>query len=126
MIISDVSALNKYLSKPKAVKLDEDTTVLVKQLRNAELVALQEKCKSLETTENGTQNTQPIAELLASLLVDEKGALLYTTPEQIADLASNVTLDFIRVFFLRVWEAYGFGEKELASAEAQFPLKPNT
>jgi hypothetical protein len=121
MIISDVSALNKYLSKPKAVKLDEDTTVLVKQLRNAELVALQEKCKSLETSENGTQNTQPIAELLASLLVDDKGALLYTAPEQIADLASNVTLDFIRVFFLRVWEAYGFGEKELASAEAQFP-----
>lgn len=126
MTISDVSALNKYLSKPKAVKLDEETTVLVKQLKNAELTALQEKCKELESMENGLLNTQPVAELLASLLVDEKGVLLFDTPEKVKDLAGNITLDFIRVFFLRVWDSYGFGEKELASAEAQFPGKPNT
>jgi hypothetical protein len=125
MTISNVSALNKYLNKPKSVKLDEETTVLVKQLKNAELTALQEKCKALETSEDGTRSTQPIAELLSSLIVDENGVLLFDTPEKIQELADNVTLDFIRVFFLRVWEAYGFSEKELASAEAQFPRQPD-
>ena len=120
MIIANASALNKYLSKPKQLKIEDDCILLVKQLKLAEFEALKAKVAELEGETDETKNLNMSIDIIASLVVDEMGKLMYNTPEAIQDLKDNLTLDFVRKFFDLFWASFAFTQKELASSEAQF------
>lgn len=120
MIIANASMLNKYLSKPKQLKIDDDCVLLVKQLKIDEFEALKTKVAELEAIDDEKANLDGTISIIASLLVDESGKLVYTSPESLKDLKDNLTLDFIRKFFDLFWQSFSFTGKELASAEAQF------
>ena len=120
MTLSNVSAFNKYLNKPKVIKLDDECSIFVKQLKNAEFAAMQEKCKALQSSDDSSFDIAPVIDIMTTLIVDEQGNLIYNDDSKKEELKANITLDFIRMFFEKVWASYGFTEKELASAEAQF------
>jgi len=120
MIIANASMLNKYLNKPKQLKIEEDCILLVKQLKIDEFEALKAKVAELEAVTDESANLEGTISIIASLIVDDLGKPVYATPEAIKDLKDNLTLDFIRKFFDLFWQSFAFTGKELASAEAQF------
>jgi len=117
--IGDISSLSAYLNKPKQVVLDDTCTLYVKQLKVAEFNSLREKCEKLEENKDEQDITASV-DIIASLITDEKGKLLFTTEETIKTLKDNLTLDFVRKFFEKFWESFQFSSKELASSEAKF------
>ena len=120
MIIANASHLNTYLSKPKQLKMDEDCTLLVKQLKLAEFEALKVKVSSLEKETDEIKGMECSIDIIADLLVDEQGSCIYKTDVERAELKDNLTLDFVHKFFELFWASFAFSQKELASSEAQF------
>jgi len=119
MNIKNVSELSSYLNKPKQIKLDDDCTLFVKQLKVGEFNTLREKCEKLEKNED-QQDIGPSVDIIASLITDDNGKLMFAAEDTIQQLKDNLTLDFVRKFFEKFWESFAFTSKELASAEAQF------
>lgn len=117
--IANIASLTGYLNKPKVIVISEDCSLYVKQLKIGEFNALRDKCNALE--ESADENdVGPSVDIIASLITDENGALLFDTEEKLATLTENLTLDFVRKFFEKFWDSFVFTSKELASAEAQF------
>lgn len=120
MIIANAAHLNAYLNKPKKIILDDDCQLYVKQLKVAEFDALKTKCEALDSEGADASDVGPSIDIIASLITDDAGKLLFTSEEDIAALKDNLTLDFVRKFFDKFWQSFAFTSKELASAEAQF------
>lgn len=118
MIIANASHLAAYLNKPKKITIDEDCELYVKQLKITEFEALKAKCEAMEKGEDN--DIGPSVDIIASLVTDESGKLMFATDEDKQAFKDNLTLDFVRKFFDKFWQSFAFTTKELASAEAQF------
>ncbi len=117
MKLNSISAFSEMVTKPRVVKL-EDCEVYVKQLKLNEVDALMNKFGDESKTNEANQ--KDTIDVIASVLTDEKGELLFKTEEDKKILADSVTLDFVNKFFAKFFEGFTLNNKELASAEAQF------
>jgi hypothetical protein len=123
MKLTNAAAFKDYLKRPKALEMSNGT-LYVKQMKISEHDALRKQMEGLQGVEgeegDGAETTSQMGDIIVSLLTDEKGDLIFTVPETIAEFKACLTLDFVREFFDKFWSSFAFTSKELAEAEATF------
>ena len=120
MKLNNAAAFKTYLKRPKTLEMSQGT-LFVKQLKISEHDELRRKIDTLQSIDGeDTAAMAQMMDILASLITDENGELIFTKPEDIAEFKNALTLDFVREFFDKFWSSFSFTSKELAEAEATF------